>query len=225
MHPGARSRATRADLGAALGAAVFLTVVSPLAEDAGRFSATGHVLCAIAGLAFAIRRPHPRSTLLVVTAAVAAYVLAREPGGPIHTTVFVAAFNLGARTPTRVWLPWSLASAAALGAAQWSSEGFSLEHLPLLALLVFLPRIAADATSARKLRQEAAEEQTRRRLAEERLRIAREVHDVVGHGLASIALRAGAADHVADRDPAEARAALRAARAVVRAAKRLRRLA
>jgi signal transduction histidine kinase len=168
----------------------------------------------VAGLAFAIRRPYPRLTLLIVTATVGAYILAGEPGGPIHAASFVAAVNLGARTPTRVWLPSSLAAVAVLGAAQWISEGFSLSHLPLLALLVLLPRIAADAASARRLRQEAGEEQTRRRIAEERLRIAREVHDVVGHSLASIALRAGAAEHVADRDPDEARAALHAIRQV-----------
>jgi signal transduction histidine kinase len=51
-------------------------------------------------------------------------------------------------------------------------------------------------------------------VAEERLNIAREVHDVVGHGLATITLRAGVADRVADRDPAEVRAALRAIREV-----------
>jgi signal transduction histidine kinase len=214
VHGGTESRATRADVGAAVGAAAFLAIVSPLAEDTDRFSTPGLVLCAVAGLAFAIRRPYPRLTLLVVTAAVGAYILAGEPGGPIHAASFVAAVNLGARTPTRVWLPASLASVAVLGAAQWVSEGFGLSHLPLLALLVLLPRIAADAASARRLRQEAGEEHTRRRIAEERLRIAREVHDVVGHGLASIALRAGAAEHVADRDPDEARAALRAIRQV-----------
>jgi signal transduction histidine kinase len=59
-----------------------------------------------------------------------------------------------------------------------------------------------------------AEQETLRRVAEERLRIAREVHDVVGHGLATITLRAGVADRLADRDPAEVRTALRAIRQV-----------
>ena len=74
---------------------------------------------------------------------------------------------------------------------------------------------------ARRLRVETlearvslAEQETLRRVAEERLRIAREVHDVVGHGLATITLRAGVADRLADRDPAEVRAALRAIRQV-----------
>ena len=59
-----------------------------------------------------------------------------------------------------------------------------------------------------------AEQETLRRVAEERLRIAREVDDVVGDGLATITLRAGVADRLADRDPAEVRAALRAIRQV-----------
>jgi signal transduction histidine kinase len=61
-----------------------------------------------------------------------------------------------------------------------------------------------------------AEQETLRRVAEERLRIAREVHDVVGHGLATITLRAGVADRVAERDPAEVTAALRAIRQISR---------
>jgi signal transduction histidine kinase len=83
--------------------------------------------------------------------------------------------------------------------------------------------VVGDAVRARRLRMETlearvslAEQETLRRVAEERLRIAREVHDVVGHGLATITLRAGVADRVADRDPAEVRAALRAIRHVSR---------
>jgi CheY-like chemotaxis protein len=53
-------------------------------------------------------------------------------------------------------------------------------------------------------------------VVEERLRIAREVHDVVGHGLATIALRAGVADHLITKRPGEAQEALRAIRQVSR---------
>ena len=54
-----------------------------------------------------------------------------------------------------------------------------------------------------------AREQARRRMESERLRIAREVHDVVSHSLASIAVQAGVGAHVASRRPEEAAAALR----------------
>jgi signal transduction histidine kinase len=56
----------------------------------------------------------------------------------------------------------------------------------------------------------ARQEETRRRADEERLRISREVHDVVGHGLAVINLQAGVALHVVGRRPEQAEVALAA---------------
>ncbi|MBC7292917.1 MAG: histidine kinase dimerization/phosphoacceptor domain-containing protein, partial [Thermoleophilia bacterium] len=53
------------------------------------------------------------------------------------------------------------------------------------------------------------EEEARRRVNEERLRIARDVHDGVAHALASISLQASAASAVLDSDPEGAREALR----------------
>ena len=64
---------------------------------------------------------------------------------------------------------------------------------------------AADAERTR-------EEEARRRVDEERLRIARELHDVTAHSLSIIAVQSGAAAHVIDSDPAEARRALEAIR-------------
>jgi signal transduction histidine kinase len=57
------------------------------------------------------------------------------------------------------------------------------------------------------------EEEALRRLGEERLRIARDVHDVVGHAMVAINVQAGVAAHLIDRDPEQARAALRAIKA------------
>src|SRR6266508_1269038 len=53
-------------------------------------------------------------------------------------------------------------------------------------------------------------EEARRRAYEERLRIARDVHDVVGHGLAVINMQAGVALHVLGRRPDQAEVALEA---------------
>jgi signal transduction histidine kinase len=73
----------------------------------------------------------------------------------------------------------------------------------------------------RQVQLAAALEATRRELAEqamleERRRIARDVHDLVGHGLAAVMLQVTSARHVLRRDPAAAEEALRAAEDVGR---------
>ena len=55
----------------------------------------------------------------------------------------------------------------------------------------------------------ASEEEALRRLGDERLRIARDVHDVVAHAMVAINVQAGVAAHLIDRDPEQARSALR----------------
>ncbi|WP_308258499.1 sensor histidine kinase [Saccharothrix obliqua] len=72
------------------------------------------------------------------------------------------------------------------------------------------PLIVAPAVAVLSLRRLRLAERRDRRLEEERLRIAREVHDVVAHSLAMINVQAGVAAHVADRRPEEAVKALRA---------------
>jgi signal transduction histidine kinase len=62
------------------------------------------------------------------------------------------------------------------------------------------------------------EREAARRVAEERLRIARELHDVMAHTIAAITVQAGLAIDVLDDSPAEARAALGAIRAASREA-------
>jgi signal transduction histidine kinase len=183
----------------------------------------GYGCCAVAGLAFAVRRSMPVLTFALVAAALIVYGVADQPGGPVEGIKFAAAFNLAAYRGVRTWLPWTVAGMAALIAGRLLAGGFSLHLVPVALLLLVTPKLAADIVRTRRLRVEAlearvelAEQEAMRRVAEERLRIAREIHDIVGHGLATIALRAGVADRLADRDPFEVRRALRAIRDVSR---------
>ena len=81
---------------------------------------------------------------------------------------------------------------------------------------------AAAEWQARINRQteHAREEEALRRIAEERLRIARELHDVVSHSIAMINVQAGVAVHVMDERPDEARTALLAIKTASRDALR-----
>lgn len=72
------------------------------------------------------------------------------------------------------------------------------------------PLIAAPAIALMSLGRVRNAERRDRQVEEERLRIAREVHDVVAHSLAMINVQAGVAAHVADRRPEEAVKALKA---------------
>lgn len=80
------------------------------------------------------------------------------------------------------------------------------------------PLVAAPALAVFSLGRVSAVERRRRQAEQERLRIAREVHDVVAHSLAMINVQAGVAAHVADRKPEEAVKALLAIKEASRAA-------
>lgn len=60
----------------------------------------------------------------------------------------------------------------------------------------------------RRYAERAAADRVARAVADERLRIARDLHDIVAHGLSLIVVRAATAGHVIDARPEEARSAL-----------------
>ena len=64
--------------------------------------------------------------------------------------------------------------------------------------------------------EESREQEARRRVGDERLRIARELHDVLAHHIAVINVQAGVAGHLLERQPEQAREALDHVRAAAR---------
>ncbi|MGR6920450.1 sensor histidine kinase [[Actinomadura] parvosata] len=99
----------------------------------------------------------------------------------------------------------------------WSAIGWAVAGLVLLAALVamaagageLLARLAPVLLGPTPAERLAAAEEHARTLAE-RNRLARELHDSVGHALSVVTLQAAAAGRVLDRDPATARTALAA---------------
>jgi signal transduction histidine kinase len=135
--------------------------------------------------------------------------------GPVFFTVAVATFLVALVRDVRIWLPLVLLS----GVLVWAGlviRGVRTDDVGLglwqtVAVGAGVAAAAAIATSARA-RHDARADRAHRAVTEERLRMAQDLHDGVGHGLAVIAMQAGVALHVLDRDPAKARASLEAIR-------------
>lgn len=157
----------------------------------------------------------PLSVLAVTTVATFTYYLSGYPGGPailaptlaLVTVAFVrgplvggiAGFVVAAVCVAQVLIPGD-----DNGTFDPRLAGFVL----WLAVAVCLGTFGRLRRAAVESAAERAAEADRLRAEEQRLSIAREVHDVVAHSLAMINVQAGVAAHVADRRPAEAKAAL-----------------
>jgi signal transduction histidine kinase len=173
------------------------------------------LLLAAAALPIAVRRLWPVPVFLVVlglSGAAAVFSL-----GP--ASFLAAGFALypvaATRQPRRWYSPMPVAGAAvtvAVGLVAIGTPapgGFPAGQLVLGMVVLALGWAAGRAVSERRDRAARATTETvARARAEERLAIARELHDVVTHGVGLIAVKAGVANHVADEQPQEARAAL-----------------
>jgi signal transduction histidine kinase len=179
------------------------------------------VLLCIPVIAFSRRWPVP---VLALASAAAAAQMASGTGSLLVTLVLgVAGYRVAVGVPRRLSIRAVLAAAAIFGAAVLYA-GVTYGDHPLAAGAVgFLPLAAGwfigDSVAARRRyvaglaeqaeRERATEaERTRQEVREERVRIARELHDVVAHTLAVITVQAGVGRRLMAKRPEEAGAAL-----------------
>jgi signal transduction histidine kinase len=204
-------RVHASDVVVALTYASFLAAVTQIASGSAQPepSATASALAFGSGIVFAVRRPLPEVTFLGALACVFVYTLRDDPGGPIYLSAFAATAVLVAARPRPVWIPFTIAGAAAVVVAGVISTGWQSHYLIVGVLWLGSALLLSENLRNRGAKQE---EVALRRVAEERLRIAREVHDVVGHALATISLQAGVAERLLDERPEQARESLRAIR-------------
>ena len=213
-------RPPRNDLYLALGLAALcllqVTVAYPIAS-----TPVGVLVALAIPLPLAWRRIHP---VAVAIATSAAWLIPTD--GYLflgYLVAFIAFYSLAAHVgPARTVLPVA-ALGAVLGLASNAIRGDTAgEYFGVLPAVV-LPTITGRVV--RRLREQAEQlseltvhlERERERaehaaVAEERGRIARELHDVVAHGVSVIAIQADAAEAALDRDPELARAPLRTIR-------------
>jgi signal transduction histidine kinase len=171
---------------------------------------------ALAGLAVLPllgRRRRPDLTWLANATAVTCYFALGYPDGPIYLSILASVYALTSRWEPRRWWPYSFAAVpiVAAMASRWSDSSVASVAIRITWFIAILAAAAAIG-AAMRTRLETRREQARRTATEERLRMAHDLHDGVGHGLAVIAMQAGVALHVLDRDPAKARESLLAIR-------------
>jgi signal transduction histidine kinase len=192
-------------------------------DNAGEraLDALGYGCIVVAGLALAWRRRFPMAVLAVVTSAIVVYATRTYTGGPVYVAPIIAMYTVGSLYPRRQWAPAVVLSATVVSTAgiiNYTDAGTRWFHVVYFTWGIAAGFIGAGAQSRRehaaaleeraKFLEETREEEARRQVAEERLRIARDLHDVVAHSLASINIQAGAGAHVAPTHPDQAQAAL-----------------
>ena len=163
------------------------------------------------------RRRRPDLAVLANAAAVAVYFGSTYGDGPVYLSVLLSTFALTLRRPLRAWLPYAgvalVTIVTGLIVRQLRvGDNTTLETIGWITWFVTVNSAAAALGLAVRNRRETHDEQVRRTATEERLRMAQDLHDGVGHGLAVIAMQAGVALHVLDQDPAAARRSLEAIR-------------
>lgn len=168
-----------------------------------------------------LRRRAPLVMLLATSLLLGLFFAAGYPHGPAVVPLIVAALSVGLRHDRGTsWQAVLVANVVLLaGAAVGHARGYTTGGWGLvfgmvggIALCSVPALVGALIRLNRFAAAQAAQEATRRRIEQERLRMAREVHDVVGHSLSVISLQAAVALHVLDRRPEQAQVALEAIR-------------
>jgi signal transduction histidine kinase len=174
------------------------------------------LLLIVAGpAALAWRDRFPLGAAAVAVAAADVYVACGYPYGPIFVSVAVGLFvavQAGRRRAT-----WALATAGYAGFVvahlvdpRAGSSG--LLHLALVAGWLVVVLAVSEVVRTRRdqaaQRERVERDERQRRVDEERLRLAQDLHDVLAHNISLINVQASVALHLLDDDPEQARPAL-----------------
>jgi signal transduction histidine kinase len=176
------------------------------------------LLVILAGLVLIWRYRYPRTVLCVSTAAVAVYSLLGFVNGAALLLPAVAMWALAISVPIRRSAAWAggvtvvlMGATAANNPFGWNGGGFVLVPANI-AVALFGGIAIGDRRAYTAAQRELAEREARRQIDEERLRIARELHDVVAHAMATINVQASAAAQVLRDRPEQAAESLAAIR-------------
>ena len=175
--------------------------------------AVGIALILGATVPYFFRRLAPLPVLVVSLSATATLFIDGYDTGALPFLVGVGIYTVGAYRPLReVVIAAVFQNAVLVVMLVADSPHFAVPEFVTSVPVYVATMLVGWSMQSRRLRSEALEreqgEAALRAAADERLRIAQELHDVVGHSLGVIAVQAGVGMHLIDSDPAEAKRAL-----------------
>ncbi|MFF7638590.1 sensor histidine kinase [Kitasatospora sp. NPDC008050] len=227
-----RTQPWRGDLVVAVGCFVLSTPVAAAVAYVHRTSVAWYIIgLAVACVPLVARRHWPVQVFAATLAVSVAQILVLTFVGPTAAPIAVALYTVAMRTDRRTaWRVAACATVALVGASLISRASLA-DVWQYLAQIAGLSLAVASGDAVRSRRQLLAsaleraeraertrEEEARRRVTEERLRIARELHDVVAHHITLVNAQAGVAHHLMRTDPDHAYQALERIRDTSRAA-------
>jgi signal transduction histidine kinase len=192
-----------------------------LIPDRGR-DPLGAALLAVVALPLLVRRAHPTAALLLIVAGSFVYSLLDFAGGfftlPLGVALYFAV-DADQRRRALVGAVGAFAGLVAVGFILHRGHVSDLTNATWFGALLAASLVLGEVVRGRRAYLEQVEqrafeaergreEEALRRAGQERIRIARELHDVLAHRISSISVQSGVALHLIDRDPAQARDAL-----------------
>ncbi|MEU5770101.1 histidine kinase [Streptomyces asoensis] len=203
---------TRNDAYLAVGVAVLAVVLASLTDDGRPLGPSGWALVAGAHVPLVWRRSRPLLVLLVVASCVTLHhVLDYNHTVPIPATLLALYTVAATGTVRRSLLTAVVVLGPTLVINSFTNPDGALELLRISGWVIAVLFFGVDARLYRQYvasiveRAERAErtreEEARRRVVEERLRIARDLHDLLAHSITLIGVRTSVAAHVLTADP------------------------
>ncbi len=178
------------------------------------------VLLLLGPAALTVRWRHPVPVLAGVLGVTVTYLALDYPYGPVFLSLAVAYFTAVASGHLRAAVVLGVIGWACINWVDWVFDRGPAptwgEALAGAAWVVFLTVAGAFARTRWERQREVArarESELARLATEERLRIARELHDVLAHNISLINVQAGVALHLMDDNPEQVRDALTAIKA------------
>jgi signal transduction histidine kinase len=180
------------------------------------------VLSLFCSVPYFFRRRAPLTVLMTNVVALVILSVMQFGSNVPSQMVLVGAYTVGAHCANRartigvVSIALGVLTVAVVGIPDATSANLALTGAIYAAAYLFGSTVRNRRLYTDQLEERAADlvrerdEEAKRAVADERLRIAQELHDVVAHSMGVIAVQAGVGEHVIDRDPGEAKKALAA---------------